>query len=659
MTKKLTLLFFICFLSALNANAQDYSGYVGDVIQIPMPYTSLGRITDTVWENPDPKCLSVNGSIYGGATITINKYFSVNTYIPCNIYYETDSPGYTYRGHTTVYYSIACLPTKLTGIPEIITLSVGEKKTINWSYSPSYSKKPEVTWQTDDYSIASVNEYNGEITAIKEGETTITAINKSGNNEEVYVIVKKELSDGVKVTKISLSSTSVSLSIGNTKQLTSTIYPSDATDKSVTWSSNNSSVATVNSSTGLVKAKSVGLATITCKANDGSGILAKCYVTVSSPIIAEINEENFPSKTFRKWLLKQKYGSDGVLTEAEIAGVTSIDVSGNSSSTPGEITSLKGIEFFTKLEELKCYYNKITSLDVSGCTALKRLWCLGNKLTSLNVSGCTALKFLHSDNNNLTSIDVSGCTSLTQMRCNYNQLTSLDVSECTALDTLWCIGNQLTSLDVSKNTALRELFCSKNQLTSLDVSKNTALTNLEFHLNQIKGAAMDALIESLPTNNGGIMVVINYIDDQNIMTTNQVAVTNAKGWKTYCMGEWSWEEYAGSQPDEPAKKCATPTITIADGKIKFACETEGVEFIYNAAPSTALSGNGDEAPLLTKYTMSVYATKDGYENSEVATKEIDLGTNGLRGDLNGDGDVNLPDAMFIVNKILNGKFPDE
>ncbi len=40
-------------------------------------------------------------------------------------------------------------------------------------------------------------------------------------------------------------------------------------------------------------------------------------------------------------------------------------------------------------------------------------------------------------------------------------------------------------------------------------------------------------------------------------------------------------------------------------------------------------------------------------------KEKDLGTSGIRGDLNGDGVVSMPDAMFIVNKILNGKFPKE
>ena len=64
-------------------------------------------------------------------------------------------------------------------------------------------------------------------------------------------------------------------------------------------------------------------------------------------------------------------------------------------------------------------------------------------------------------------------------------------------------------------------------------------------------------------------------------------------------------------------------------------------------------------PQVRNITINVYATKNGYQQSDTATKEIDLGTAGLRGDLNGDGVVSMPDVMFIVNYIKNGEFPDE
>ena len=206
---------------------------------------------------------------------------------------------------------------------------------------------------------------------------------------------------------------------------------------------------------------------------------------------------------FAKKLQEMGHISDAEnITSADmekIAAITELDVSGTYENR-GTLTSLQGIEYFESLTELVCYYNQLTSLDVSAnmalteleCydnqltsldvsanTALTELYCLSNQLTSLDVSANTALTKLYCQNNQLTSLDVSGCTALTYLNCGSNQLTSLDVSANTALTTLWCYYNQLESLDVSANTALMVLECDDNQLTSLDVSANTALTFLE------------------------------------------------------------------------------------------------------------------------------------------------------------------------------------
>ena len=110
------------------------------------------------------------------------------------------------------------------------------------------------------------------------------------------------------------------------------------------------------------------------------------------------------------------------------------------------------------------------------------------------------------------------------------------------------------------------------------------------------------------------------------------------------------------------KKCATPTINFADGKLQFTCETEGVEFVSKVTLKDSDEGEyeGSSIPLATTYTVTVYATKEGYLDSGVATKDINVvGIGGLRGDVNLDGEVGMPDVMFIVNYILNGKFPEE
>ena len=82
------------------------------------------------------------------------------------------------------------------------------------------------------------------------------------------------------VTDIYLSDNVVELKEGETKQLTASVFPIDAGDKSLTWSSSDSGVASVDES-GLVKAVSVGNSVITVAATDGSGVKAECQLTVT------------------------------------------------------------------------------------------------------------------------------------------------------------------------------------------------------------------------------------------------------------------------------------------------------------------------------------------------------------------------------------------
>ena len=93
-------------------------------------------------------------------------------------------------------------------------------------------------------------------------------------------IVESDFADDITVSSISINTTSASMKAGETMQLTATVKPDDATNKSVMWKSDNESVAKVSSS-GLVTAVSAGTTTIRCTAQDGSGISATCTVNVS------------------------------------------------------------------------------------------------------------------------------------------------------------------------------------------------------------------------------------------------------------------------------------------------------------------------------------------------------------------------------------------
>ena len=290
-----------------------------------------------------------------------------------------------------------------------------------------------------------------------------------------------------------------------------------------------------------------------------------------------IDDYNFPDEYFNAYLKTQVYGLDGFITDDEIKKLTWLYV-----GYTGNVSNLKGIEYFTELKELSCNDNQLTNLDVSKNTALMTLNCSNNQLTNIDVSknvaltglDCsknqltnldvsknTALMTLSCSNNQLTnidvsknvaltglycsknqlaSLDVSGCTSLVSLTCSNNQLTSLDVSKNTALTSLYCANNQLARLDVSKNTTLESLYCRYNQLTSLDLSKNTAMIYLECSYNQLTtlDLSKNTTMRQLDCSNNQLMSLevsrCSYLYCKNNLLTNLDMSKNVNLYELYC-----------------------------------------------------------------------------------------------------------------------------
>ena len=97
-------------------------------------------------------------------------------------------------------------------------------------------------------------------------------------------------------------------------------------------------------------------------------------------------------------------------------------------------------------------------------------------------------------------------------------------------------------------------------------------------------------------------------------------------------------------------QCATPTISYASGKLKFTCETEGVEYVYHVGePDDCVSHNGEVK--LNSLKVSVYARKQDYKNSDVVTAEFDVRS--PIGDVNGDGKIDAVDITCLVDILLN------
>ncbi len=113
---------------------------------------------------------------------------------------------------------------------------------------------------------------------------------------------------------------------------------------------------------------------------------------------------------------------------------------------------------------------------------------------------------------------------------------------------------------------------------------------------------------------------------------------------------WS---YFGNIVGDIVLKCATPTIAFTNGKLSFECETEGVEYVYDISMTGSQSGRGNDIVLPglpNTYAVSVYATKDGWVDSDVATKTLTF--QAKTGDANGDGEISIADITTLINTIL-------
>ena len=181
--------------------------------------------------------------------------------------------------------------------------------------------------------------------------------------------------------------------------------------------------------------------------------LLMCLTLLPATALAEgtsvaINGANFPDANFRAYVSENfDENKDDTLSAKEIANVTTIDCHNM------DIESLKGIEHFTELTLLNCFWNYLTELDVRNNTELTELNCCYNGLTTLDVSKNKKLENLNCCCNYLTALDVRNNTALKELDCHFNKLTKLDVSENKALTSLVCYRNSLTSLDIS-NTAI-------------------------------------------------------------------------------------------------------------------------------------------------------------------------------------------------------------
>lgn len=218
------------------------------------------------------------------------------------------------------------------------TVDTGDTLQLTANVSPSNASDTSVTWSSNSTGIAQVST-TGLVTGVAAGTAVITAKANDGSNKSATftVTVTKKV---IKVTKISLSASTLLTKVGHTEKITATVTPTNADNREVTWSSSAPTVASVDQS-GNIIAKSVGNATITVTAKDGSGVTATCWVNVTDIKVTSI--------TLNKTTLNIKTGATEQLTakvqptDATNSKVTwSSNVEGVATVDPtGKVTAIK------------------------------------------------------------------------------------------------------------------------------------------------------------------------------------------------------------------------------------------------------------------------------------------------------------------------------
>lgn len=227
------------------------------------------------WQSSKPSVASVDGSgvvtaiVAGDAIITATSSAEGNPSATCTV---------------TVTEPVTKPATSITLSATGLDLKVGGTANLTATVQPEDATDQSVAWTvSSENNAVSFDSATGVVTANAVGTATITATANGGSGVTASCTVT--VSAATKpVTSVTLNETSLSLIVGGSADLTATALPEDATDRTVSWSSSDATVAEVEG--GKVTALKAGTATITATANDGSCKTASCAVTVSEATIA-------------------------------------------------------------------------------------------------------------------------------------------------------------------------------------------------------------------------------------------------------------------------------------------------------------------------------------------------------------------------------------
>ena len=431
--------------------------------------------------------------------------------------------------------------------------------------------------------------------------------------------------------------------------------------------------------------------------------LADCtaitYLDCEDCKIADLSAVNTMSN------IEKLYCRNNQLTSLTVNGkskLTLVRAKGNTQMTTADIYSNSvladlDISYCSALTNLKCYSNALTALNVTGNTALKALRCYYNyNLAAITgLANCTAITYLDCEdcaitdlsavnsmsyiedflcrNNKLTSLTLTNKSKLTYVRAQGNKqmttatitanskLETLDIGSCTALKTLNCYNNALTTLDVSADVALTSLSCYNNKLTSLIVSAFTNLSSLQCYKNQLSSLNLTNNTKLTSVNCGeNNLSTLNVSGKTTLVSLgcydNQLTSLNVQG----CTALTTLSCVGNKLTSLNVQGCnALNDVKVSRNQFTDA----GMTTLINSLPTRsssnpgvlgAINVSGDENNVFTATHFAAAQAKYWKPKKWNGSSWVDITFGGAKGDVNGDGLVNISDATALVNYLLKG-----
>ena len=414
------------------------------------------------------------------------------------------------------------------------------------------------------------------------------------------------------VESITLSQSSATMTEGETLNLTATITPYDATDKSITWSSSNTSVASVDAD-GKVTAKAEGTATITATANDGSGMKASCVVTVEKKIVS------VSSITLSQ--------SSATMTEGETMNLTA-------TVTPDDATD-KSITWSSS-------NTSVASVDANGKVTAKAEGTTTITATANDGSGVKAscVVTVEKKKVSVSSITLSQSSATMTEGETLNLTATITPYDATDKSITWISSNtSVASVDADgKVTAKAEgtvtITATANDGSGVKAFCEVTVEKKVILVNQITLSQTTATLTEGETLMLTATVTPDYADNTSVTwssSNEEVALVSSTGKVVALMpGTATITATANDGSGVSAScvvtvneiilgKCATPIISYADGQVSVTCETEDAKVVSAVANVDDGTYEEIEFSLTPTYTITAYATRAQYENSDVAT----------------------------------------